>query len=243
MIPIRLQPALHPRFVTPALAAAVNNNHSDFKVMIMNFDNTDKDDGVDDDDDESMIMMMVMMTMIMMPAISINFIFTREMYWWATMAPCRRTIWDKTWAFYYYFYHYFYFYYMYISFYVIISINVSLHFHFPPSWPTLTKCNQFWPNLTNVPIFNPEPWLQQPSIQQQWAPPQHRSCQVNIFHILWWNTEYIPYVYCMYSCTVYCILYVQYTACSCQVISCFFSLKRDLYIKLDQKLDEKKVQN
>ena len=80
MIPTRLQPALHPRFVTPALAAAVNNNHSDFKVMIMNFDNTDKDDGVDDDDDESMIMMMVMMTMIMMPAISINFIFTREMY-------------------------------------------------------------------------------------------------------------------------------------------------------------------
>ena len=44
----------------------------------------------------------------------------------------------------------------------------------------------------------------------------------------------------MYSCTVYCILYVQYTACSCQVISCFFSLKRDLYIKLDQKSAEKR---
>ena len=75
MIPTRLQPALHPRFVTPALAAAVNNNDSDFKVVIMDFDDADKDDGVDGVDDESMIMMMMMKTMI-----SINFIFTREMY-------------------------------------------------------------------------------------------------------------------------------------------------------------------
>ena len=51
MIPIRLQPALHPRFVTPALAAAVNNNHSDFKVVIMDSDDADKDDGVDGVDD------------------------------------------------------------------------------------------------------------------------------------------------------------------------------------------------
>ena len=41
----------------------------------MDFDDADKDDGVDDDDNESMIMMMMMKTMI-----SINFIFTREMY-------------------------------------------------------------------------------------------------------------------------------------------------------------------
>jgi len=32
---LRLQPALHPRFVTPALAAAVNNNHPDFKGEVL----------------------------------------------------------------------------------------------------------------------------------------------------------------------------------------------------------------
>ena len=35
LILTRLQPALHPRFVTPALAAAVNNNHADFKVEMI----------------------------------------------------------------------------------------------------------------------------------------------------------------------------------------------------------------
>ena len=49
MILIRLQPALHPRFVTPALAAAVNNNHPDFKVEMM-----------------IMIILMIMVMVIMM---------------------------------------------------------------------------------------------------------------------------------------------------------------------------------
>ena len=37
----RLQPALHPRFVTPAIAAAVNNNHHDLKVALVSIQHGD----------------------------------------------------------------------------------------------------------------------------------------------------------------------------------------------------------
>ena len=53
----RLQPALHPRFVTPAIAAAVNNNHHDLKVALMSFqygdDNGDHDKGDPDKGEHS----------------------------------------------------------------------------------------------------------------------------------------------------------------------------------------------